>query len=68
MQNPNQKITRQISPRWDRLMRLAARIGRGEINVITIVDGEPHFVEQATKKIKLDSEEDFKENLETIIL
>ncbi len=67
MENSNQKITRQLSPRWDRFMRLAAKVSHGEIN-LTIVNGEPHFIEQTIKKIKLDSEEDFKKGLETILL
>jgi len=52
----------QISPEWERLIKVAARVNYGHLSVI-LQNGKPVRVEQVTKQIKLDSdnfEDDFK--------
>lgn len=48
-------------------MRLGGRINYGEVRVI-FQNGEPIRIEEAIKKINLNSEDDFKKDLESIIL
>lgn len=52
MENPNQKITRQVSPQWDWLMReiTAEQLAFGEARVI-FHNGEPvEIVEMLRRK------------------
>ena len=64
--NPNQaRVTREIPPEWDRLMRAAQRLDYGELRVI-IQEGKPVRVEAGIKQIKLDSDESFNKDLTTI--
>jgi hypothetical protein len=60
-------ITRNISPNWDRLMRLGNKLNYGEVRVI-FQNGEPTRVEQTIKKISLEDDKDFKKDLEVVIL
>ena len=49
---------------WERLKKLAEKIGYGEMRVI-IQSGRPVLVETAIKKVKLENEEDFAQGLDT---
>ncbi len=64
--NPNQpRVTREVPPEWDRLMRTAQRVDFGELRII-IKSGTPVRVEAGIKQINLDSENDFQKDLTTI--
>lgn len=63
---PQTKVLREIPVEWDRLMRLAATIGRGRIERIVINDGLPVDVEVSVKKINLIKDDDFNQKLRTI--
>jgi len=56
----------QISPEWERLIKVAARVGYGHVTVI-FKNGVPIRVEQVTKQINLDCET-FAEDLKVISL
>lgn len=66
-QNQQQKVTRQVSQKWDRLMRLGSRLNYGEARVI-FKNGEPIRVEQIIKSISLDMDDEFKREFETVML
>lgn len=53
------------SKEWERLRKLAERVGFGELRVI-IQNGKPVRVETAIKQIKLDTPEDFAQGLDII--
>lgn len=57
----------QQSKEWERLKKLAERIGYGEMRVI-IQAGKPIRVDTAIKQIKLDTPEDFAQGLDTVSL
>lgn len=61
------KVMREIPVEWDRLMQIAKSVDRGRATVF-FNEGRPIQVEVAVKKIKLDSEEDFRDKLKTIPL
>lgn len=61
------RILREITPEWERLMRMAEVIKRGRATVV-FNEGRPVQIDIAVKKIKLDTPEDFEEKLKTIPL
>lgn len=65
--NNNTRIMREISPEWERLMRLATTVDYGEAKII-FNKGKPIRADFITKQIKLDNDEEFKQGLETIPL
>lgn len=50
-------MTREISPEWDRLMRVAEQIGKGQATIM-FNEGRPVQVNVAIKKIALDKDDD----------
>jgi hypothetical protein len=56
----------QISPEWDRLIKVASRVNYGSLTV-KFQNGKPVLVEQVTKQIKLDCDA-FEEDLKVITL
>ncbi len=59
------KVMREISPEWDRLMRLAERMRTGHVK-LTFNEGRPVQVEHVVNKIALDKEDDFRTKFGTI--
>lgn len=51
------RVTREITPEWDRLMRLGEILGKGQMTVI-FNEGKPVQINVAIKKIALDREDD----------
>lgn len=56
----------QISQEWERLIKVAVRVGYGQLTV-KLQNGKPVLVEQVTKQIKLDADT-FCEDLKVITL
>jgi len=56
----------QISPEWERLIRVAMRVGYGQLTV-KLQNGKPVMVEQVTKQVKLDVDT-FDDDLKVITL
>jgi hypothetical protein len=56
----------QISPEWERLIKVASRVNYGHMTVV-FQNGKPVRVEQVTKQIKLDVDT-FCEDLKVITL
>ena len=55
MENPNQKITRQVSPQWDWLMReiIESKMVFGEFKII-VHNGEPVQIIEVLKARRFD--------------
>ena len=56
--NPhNTRVSMEVSPEWQRLMRLGEILGKGQMTVI-FNEGKPVQINVAIKKISLDREDD----------
>lgn len=56
--NPhNTRVSMEVAPEWQRLMRVAEQIGKGQATIM-FNEGRPVQVNVAIKKIALDKEED----------
>ena len=66
-QTPKKVITRQVSPEWDRLMRIVAKADHGELK-LHFKNGNAKRVENLVQSIMLDSDEEYKKGLDTILL
>lgn len=64
MSKQNIRVVREITPEWDRLMKLAEKIKKGECRVI-FNEGKPVQVENVIQKISLDRPEEF-EKIKTL--
>lgn len=56
----------QISQEWERLIKVAVRVGYGQFTV-KVQNGKPVMVEQVTKQVKLDCD-NFNDDLKVITL
>lgn len=59
------RVSREISPEWNRLMQVAEKLGTGK-TTITFNQGRPVMIEVLVKKINLDKDDDFDSKLKVI--
>lgn len=61
------RVVREISPEWDRLMKIIARAKKGSVTVI-FNEGRPVQVENLVQKIALDRPDEFDNIMKVVSL